>query len=183
MTMLRHNHSAKLAAFGIVTMSVLGLCIGSSSAATEPKLTPHRDYAASTSHFRIDFISHSATVIDAARAGVGGSQYVQGSLLTNCPAVSAKALVSPGFARITLKPVHGFYSFSLSYSVANVNAGYPGEGSTTLGSVQVRLTGKVESAGVITGTVQLTGVPCTTPTYAYTARIDPADTKSVAPNA
>jgi hypothetical protein len=49
--------------------------------------------------------------------------------------------------------------------------------------VHVRLTGKVESPSVIVGTVQVTGALCTTPTYAYTAKLDPADTSSLAPNA
>jgi hypothetical protein len=67
--------------------------------------------------------------------------------------------------------------------VANVEASYPGQTSKTLPSVHVRITGKVQSASVIVGTVQLTGAPCTTPTYAYTARIDAAFTKEIAPDA
>jgi hypothetical protein len=183
MAVLHCKYSVKVALLGIVAMSVLGLCIGSSAASTVPRLTAHRDYVASTQHFRIAFVSHSATVIDAANAGLGGSQYVEGSVLTNCPAVSSKALTSSGYPRIVLKPVRGFLSFSLSYSVANVEASYPGQTSKTLPSVHVRLTGKVETANVIVGTVQLSGAPCTTPTYSYTARIDPSDTKSIAPNA
>jgi hypothetical protein len=157
--------------------------LGASGASTAPRLTPHRDYVASSPHFRIAFITHSATVIAAARGGLGGSQYIEGSVLTNCPAVAAKALTSPGYPRITLKVVRGFYSFTLSYNVANVEATYPGESSKTLPSVHVRITGKVESTGVIVGTVQLSGAPCTTPTYSYTARIDPSNTKYIAPDA
>jgi hypothetical protein len=179
----RRRYSAKIAAIGVVTISVLGLSTGPSVASTPPRLTPHRYYDATTSHFRVAFISHSATVIDMARSGLGGSQYVEGSVLTNCPAVSTKALTSPGYPRIVLRPVHGRLSFSVSYSVANVEASYPGQGSRTLPSVHVRLTGKVESASVIVGTVQLTGAPCTTPTYTYTARIDPSFTKEIAPSA
>jgi hypothetical protein len=181
--MQHRARTARLASFGIVAVSILCLPLGASSASTAPRLTPHRDYVVSSPHFRIDFISHSATVIDAARAGLGGTQYIEGSVLTNCPAVSAKALTSPGYPRIVLHPVRGFYSFSLSYSVANVGASYPGQVYKTLPSVHVRLTGRVESASVIVGTVQLTGAPCTTSTYSYTARIDPADTKSISPDA
>jgi hypothetical protein len=178
-----HSVLAKIASIGIVTISVLGLTVGPSTASTAPRLTAHRYYDASTSHFRVAFISHSATVIDAARSGLGGSQYVEGSVLTNCPSVSSKALTSPGYPQITLRPVGGSYSFSISYSVANVEASYPGQTSKTLPSVHVHLTGKVVSASVIVGTVQLTGAPCTTPTYRYTARIDPAFTKEIAPDA
>lgn len=183
MRLQHRRYSAALASCGIITMSILGLSIGSTSASTIPRLTAHRDYVASSPHFRIAFISHSATVIDAAIAGLGGSQYVRGSVLTHCPAVSADAVTSPGYPRITLTPVRGFYSFSLSYTVANVEASYPGQTSKTLPSVHVHLTGKVESANVVVGTVQLSGAPCTTPTYSYTARIDPSDTKSIAPDA
>src|ERR1700689_409785 len=174
---------ARIASFGVVAISILCPCVGPSSASSVPRLTPHRDYVATSPHFRISFISHSATVIDLARSGLGGSEYVEGSVLTNCPSVSSDALTSPGYPRIVLRPVHGSYSFSLSYSVANVEASYPGQSSKTLPSVRVCITGKVESASVIVGTVQLTGAPCTTPTYAYTARIDPAFTKEIAPDA
>jgi hypothetical protein len=177
---MRHKYSLASVA---VTMTLLALSMGSSGASTPPRLTPHRDYVASSSHVRISFISHSATVIDPATKGLGGSQYVQGSVLTNCPAVSASALTSPGYPQITLKPVHGFYSFTLSYSVANVEASYPGQTSKLLPSVHVRITGKVESASVIVGTVQLSGTPCTTPTYSYTARINAADSKEISPDA
>jgi hypothetical protein len=171
------------ASLGVAAISVLCLFVGTSSASTVSRLTAHRDYVATTSHFRVSFISHSATVIDPALAGLGGSQYVEGSVLTNCPGVSSKALTSPGYPRIVLKLVRGVFSFSLSYSVANVEASYPGQAFKTLPSVHVRLTGKVESASVIVGTVQLSGAPCTTPTYRYTARIDTALTSEIAPNA
>lgn len=62
-------------------------------------------------------------------------------------------------------------------------AGYQGGTYQTLGSVSVRLTGKVINASTMTGTVQLTGVPCSTPAYTYTAKIDPSQTKYIAPNA
>ncbi len=124
---MRHrSHSARLATFVIISLSVLSLCVGPSNASTAPRLTPHFDYDATTPHFRLSFISHSATVIDEARAGLGGSQYVEGDVLTNCPAVSKDALASPGYPQFTLRLVHGFYSFSLSYSVASVQASYPG---------------------------------------------------------
>jgi hypothetical protein len=177
------KYFVKIASLAAVTISVLGLWIAPSAASPVPRLTAHRDYYASSPHFRVSFITHSATVIDLARSGLGGSEYVEGSVLTNCPAVSAKALTSPGYPRIVLRPVHGYFSFSLSYSVANVQASYPGQSSTTLPSVHVRLTGKVVGANVIVGTVQLTGAPCTTPTYSYTARVDPSDTKYIAPDA
>jgi hypothetical protein len=180
---VKQGYFGKIAAMAVVAISVLSLTIGTSSASTPPRLTPHRYYDSTTSHFRVAFISHSATVIDEARAGLGGSEYVEGAVLTNCPAVSSKALTSPGNPEIVLRSVHGSYSFSISYSVAEVEASYPGQTSRTLPSVHVRLTGKVVSASVIEGTVQLTGAPCTTPTYHYTARIDPAFTKEIAPNA
>jgi hypothetical protein len=167
----------------MAALTALNGGVVASFASTPPTLTPHRVYVASTSHFRLDFITHSATVIDAAPAGLGGSQYDESDLLTNCPAVSSKALVSPGFTRIVLKRSHGVYAFSLNYSVSNVIAGYPGQGDSTLASVQVRLTGKVVNASEIKGTVRLTGIPCSTPTYNYAAKIDPADTSGVSPNA
>jgi hypothetical protein len=160
-----------------------GLAAISSLATAAPTLTPHRDYVAQTTHLRIAFISHGTTVIDLAPAGAGGSQYDEGHILLNCPAVSKDALVAPGFGKITLKRGKENLSFSISYSAKNVYAGYPGEGVTTLGSVKVHLTGTVTSASVITGTVQMTGKPCTTPTYTYSAKIDPADTKYIAPDA
>jgi hypothetical protein len=177
------RYRAVSVSLGMVAVSVLCLFVGTSGASTAPRLTPHRDYVATTPHFRVSFISHSATVIDAALAGLGGSQYVEGSVLTNCPGVSPKALTSPGYPRIVLKLVHGVFSFSLSYSVANVEASYPGQASKTLPSAHVHLTGRVESASVIVGTVQLSGAPCTTPTYAYRARIDPAFTSEISPDA
>jgi hypothetical protein len=180
--MQHRRNLAKLASCGIVALSVLGLCVGS-NAATAPRLTPHRDYTAKSSRMRITFISHSATVIDESLGGLGGSQYVEGSVLTNCPAVSADALTSPGYPRIAMKLVHGFYSFAISYSATNVEANYPGQASRELPSVHVRITGKVVNASTIVGTVQLTGAPCTTPTLSYTARIDAAQTKYIAPDA
>jgi len=180
---MHRKYSLKIASMAVAMVAMLGLCVGSSSASTAPRLTPHRYYTVSTSHYRLGFIAHSPTVIDSATAGLGGSQYLEGTILTNCPAVSSKALTSPGYPQIVLKPVHGSYGFSLSYTVTSVESGYPGQANKTLTSVHVRLTGKVESPSVIVGTVQLTGAPCTTPTYAYTARIDPADTSSLAPNA
>jgi hypothetical protein len=173
----------KSLALSALVLTAMDGVVVASFASTTPALTPHRVYVASTSHFRLDFVTHSATVIDAAPAGLGGSQYTESDLLTNCPSVSSKALVSPGFARITLKRAHGAYAFSLSYSASDVNAGYPGQADTTLGSVQVRLTGKVVSASEIAGTIRLTGVPCSTSTYNYMAKIDPADTSGISPNA
>jgi hypothetical protein len=177
------KHSLKVGPFAVASLLVLGSCVGSSGASSAPRLTPHRYYAASTSHFRLGFIAHSPTVITEATAGLGGSQYLEGTILTNCPAVSSKALTSPGYPQIGLKLVHGYYAFSLNYNVTSVESGYPGQSSRTLPSVRVRLTGRVESTSVVVGTLQLTGAPCTTPTYAYTAKIDPADTSSLAPNA
>ncbi|HEY5092408.1 MAG TPA: hypothetical protein VII60_04015 [Acidimicrobiales bacterium] len=55
--------------------------------------------------------------------------------------------------------------------MANTATGWPGQSTTTLHWVQVRLTGRVESAGVLFGIEQLT-CACTTPTYAYTTPID-----------
>jgi hypothetical protein len=181
--MVSARRVVKVVAMSAWALTALNVGVVASSASPTPALTPHRDYVVSTSHFRLAFITHSATVIDAAQPGAGGSEYYQSELLTNCPAVGAKALVSPGFARISLRRVKGAYAFTLNYSASNVNAGYPGEGDTTLGSVQVHLTGKVTSASEIVGTIKLTGVPCTTPTYTYTAKIDPADTSGIAPNA
>ncbi len=176
---------------GSVTVKVLAIAMACAwtmtatmvSAAPAPTLTKHRDYVATSPHLRIAFISHSATVIDLATPNVGGSQYETGGMYFSCPAVSAKALVNPGFSQITLKKKGAFYGFSLSYTVDNVNAGYPGQASTTLGQVQVRLTGRVTSASTISGTAQLIGVPCSTSAYSYVARIDPAVTKYIAPNA
>lgn len=148
-----------------------------------PRLTPHREYVVTAPRFRIAFITHSARVIDAGVSGLGGSQYEVGIIIMDCPAYSASAVVSPGYARISLKPSHGAYGFALSYNVANANVGSEGGTSETLPSVHMQLTGKVISATEITGTIRLVGAPCTTPTYSYVAKLDPGDTKYIAPNA
>jgi len=181
--MSRSRFSFKLMMAGLGLISAAGLCANAASGGAVPGLTPHRAYVATSSHFRITFISHSANVIDAARAGGGGSQYIEGSAFTECPTISAKAELNPGYSEIVLRPVHGHYAFSLRYSVADVTAGYPGEATQAIASVSVHLTGTVRSAGLITGTIQVTGAPCSTPPYAYSARIDNADTKYIAPDA
>jgi hypothetical protein len=154
-----------------------------SSGAAPPRLTPHRDYVASTAHFRISYVTHSPRVIDAGLAGNGGSQYVTTAVVLDCPAVGKTAVVNVGLAQTTLSPVHGAYSFSTSYSLENYTVTAVGAIEQTILTVQVHLTGTVRSASEITGTVQLTGSPCTTPTYSYVARIDAAQTKYIAPNA
>jgi hypothetical protein len=116
-------------------------------------------------------------------SGLGGSQYEVGIIIMDCPAFSANAVVSPGYARISLKPSHGGYGFALNYNVANVNVGSEGDTNETLASVHMQLNGTVKSSTEIVGTIKLTGAPCTTPTYSYVAKLDPGDTKYIAPNA
>ncbi len=97
---------------------------------------------------------------------------------------SERAHLNPGFPRIVLKPSHGTYAFAgIGYSV---QVWWPATRVVHIrrsGPCPVRLTGKVINASTMTGTVQLTGVPCSTPAYTYTAKIDPSQTKYIAPNA
>jgi hypothetical protein len=179
----RYPNVGRWFACAVLIGSIASASFAAGVSAATLHLTPHRDYAAKTAQFHLNFITHSANVIDLAGPGFGGSQYEEGSVFFYCPALSSKAQFNPGFPRITLRPVHGAYSFALSYTVRGVEAGYEGGTFQTLASVSVHLTGKVISANAIRGTVKVAGAPCTTPTYAYTARINPADTKYIAPNA
>jgi len=179
--MSRHGRMLKVGAVTIGLVTMLATSSGPAFAKPIPALVAHRAYVANTSTLRVVLITHSARVIDSAIAGNGASQYLEGALVFHCPAVAAAALINVGMPQITLAPVHGSYSFAVSYNLENLTVSAVGAIEQTIPTVLVHLSGRVKNSTMVVGSAELTGSPCTTGSIPYVARFNAADTKEISP--
>ena len=140
-------------------------------AAVKPR--PHSVYFyVSHGHFSITLGTTTATQIG---AGSPNATSVVSDVLIVCPtgATSSIAELHLGFPGAKLKLTKGRYRFARSYvwkhAEHNIISG-AGAGTTTyLPSVNVKVTGTVASATLITGTVTVNATGCNMPSSSYSA--------------